>query len=277
MKKTLIVLATLALSAALVSAQDLKSVSEVFNSGAAALNEGNKTEALAAFQQALTEATALGEEGNEVAGNCRNVIPNLMVSISKDMFKGGDMDGAIDKAKEAVALATEYGDADQAGSAQKTLGQFLVQKGSLALKAKDYDEAVESFKTVLEADPVNGVAALRLGMALAGKGDNDGALEAYNTAAANGQEAAAKKQIGKLYLIKASNAYKAKDFKTAVDNALESIKYDPSANAYKIAGNASAQLKDNKSAVEYLSKYVEINPSASDAAQVKSTIEALKK
>ena len=277
MKKIILTLASLALGAAVMSAQDLKTVSEIFNSGAESLNNGAKTEALASFQNALSQAAALGEEGKEVVENCKNIIPNLLVSIAKDLFKEDKIDDAIAKANEALAFAKEFNIAEEIEDATKVIGQFLFQKGNNALNAKDFAGAAEAYKAVLDADPENGAAALRLGMALAGTGDIASAEEAYKVAAANGQEAAANKQLGNLALKAASADLKAKNYQGALDNALKSAEINPSANAYKIAGNAAAQLKKYKEAVEYFSKYLNINPNAADAAQIKTTVEALKK
>ena len=277
MKRIIITLAAFAISASILSAQDIKSVSETFNSGATALNGGDKVTALASFKQAMADASALGEEGKEVIDNCKNIIPNLMTSIAKDTFKDGDVEGAINMAREAVSLAKEYGADEMASEAQKVIGQFLFQKGNNALNAKDFAAAADAYRQVLAEEPENGAASLRLGMALSNSGNFAEAEEAFKAAAANGQEAAANKQLSNLYVKAASAALKAKDFKTAYEKAVQSAEIVPSANACKIAGNAAAQLKNYKEAVSYFSKYLEINPSASDAAQTKATIEALKK
>ena len=277
MKKIILTIASLALGAAVMSAQDLKAVSELFNSGAESLNNGAKTEALASFQNALSQATALGDEGKEVVDNCKNIIPNLMISIAKDLFKEDKIDDAIAKAAEALAFAKEFNIAEGIEDATNVIGQFRFQKGNDALNAKDFAGAVEAYRSVLDGDPANGAAALRLGMALAGSGDTAAAEEAYKTAAANGQEAAANKQLGNLALKAAAAALKTKDFQGALENALKSAEFNPSANAFKIAGNAAAQLKKYKEAVEYFGKYLSINPNAADAAQIKTTVEALKK
>lgn len=277
MKKIILTLASLALGAAVMSAQDLKAVSELFNSGAESLNNGAKTEALASFQNALSQATALGDDGKEVVDNCKNIIPNLMISIAKDLFKEEKIDDAIAKAGEALAFAKEFNIAEGIEDATKVIGQFKFQKGNDALNAKDFAGAVEAYRSVLDGDPANGAAALRLGMALAGSGDTAAAEEAYKTAAANGQEVAANKQLGNLALKAAAAALKTKDFQGALENALKSAEFNPSANAFKIAGNAAAQLKKYKEAVEYFGKYLNINPNAADADQIKTTVEALKK
>lgn len=277
MKKIIVTLVSLAVCTAMMSAQDLKSVTDAFNAAAGAFGNGNKVEALSGFQKVLTEATALGDEGAEIVGKCQNFIPNLICSIAKDTFKAGDLEGAIVKAKEALAAAKEFGIDDLVASCQKTLGQFLLQKGNNALNAKDFATAIATYKDLLDADATNGIAALRLGMALSGSGDAAGAEEAFKQAAANGQEAAANKQLGKLILKNAQKAYTSGNFQQAIDSALKSVNYAPTAAAYKIAGNAAAQLKNFKDAITYMSKYLELDPAAKDADQTKANIEAFKK
>lgn len=277
MKKIAIAIATLFISAFAMSAQNLGEITEVFNNGAAALSNGEKTEALGFFQKAFESAKALGEEGKAIVENCTKIIPEITTSIAKDLFKSGDIDAAVAKLKESVAFAKENGNADAEAEANTLIGQFLSKKGADALNAKDYAAAAAAYKEVLEADATNGTAALRLGMALAGTGDLEAAAEAYKQAAANGQEAAANKQLGNLSLKAAASALKAKDFKTALAKAVESAEINPSANAYKIAGTAAAQLKQYGDAVNYFTKYLEVAPNAADAAQMKANIEAFKK
>ena len=277
MKKIAIIIASLLLGASALSAQDLAGVTELYNNGAAALGNGEKTAALTAFQKALTGATALGDAGKEVADNCKNIIPEIVSSIAKDLFKEGNIDEAVTKAKEALELAKSFNLEDSAADIKTLVGQFLAQKGAKALNAKDYAAAIEAYKEVLAENPTDGKSAIRLGMAFAANGNTEDAIAAYNLAAQNGQEAAAKKQIAGINLKAASAALKAKDYKTALEKALESAESNPTANAYKIAGNAAAQLKNYKGAVEYFGKYLEVNPAAADAAQVKANIEAFKK
>ena len=44
-----------------------------------------------------------------------------------------------------------------------------------------------------------------------------------------------------------------------------------------IAGTAANSLSKKAEAIEYLGKYLEASPNASDAAQIKAVIDALKK
>lgn len=278
MKKLLLSLATVILSASMLSAQEasLAQATEIFNNGAAAV-ETDKAAALDYFQKAYAMAQALGDEGAEIIAQCKSLIPNLNYSMVNDLIKAADYDGAIAKLNETIESAKGFEAADVVAKAEKLIPQVMLQKGNALLTAKDYEGAAAAYKSITDADPANGMAALRLGMALSQLGKSEEAIAALKAAAENGQAANANKQLGTVLLKDASNLLKEKKYEEAMSVALESAKYSASANAYKIAGTAATSLTKKTEAVEYLSKYLELSPSAADAAQIKAAIEALKK
>lgn len=277
MKRILLTIAILALSAGFMSAQDLEKITETYNSAAAALGNKDYAIALTGFQQALKDAEALGESGAEIVTNCKDIIPDLVLSLANNAIREKDYPKALEGLAEAVKIATEYKNDDVVSKAQNLIPQIKMQQGNALLTAKNYAGAAEIYKALLADDPTNGTAAVRLGQALNAAGDVEGAIEAFTTAAANGQEATANKQLSTIVLKQASNFLKEKKFDEAITAALKSAEYNPSANAYKIAGTAANSLQKKEQAVEYLSKYLELAPTAADAAQIKAAIEALKK
>ena len=254
----------------------LQQATELFNNGATA-SSTDKAAAIDYFQKAYNMAKALGDEGAEIVGNCKEVIPKLHYSMVNDLIKETKYDEAVAKLEETVAAAKEFGAEDVLANAQKLIPQVMLQKGNALLSAKDYEGAAAAYKAITDADPTNGMAALRLGMALNQLNKTEEALAALKAAAENGQAENANKQIGTVLLKEASNFLRDKDYQKAFDTALESAEYAESANAFKIAGTAANSLSKKAEAIEYLGKYLELSPSASDAAQIKTVIEALKK
>ena len=275
MKKLFITIAAILLGAAFASAQDLASVTETFNNGAIALQADNKTEALQAFREALAGAELIGAEGEEIAAKCKSYIPVLEFSIAKEMVNNQDYDNAIAALKATVAIAKEYGEAETAESAADLIPQVLMQKANAFLSAKDFEAAVAGYQAVLDADPTNGVAALRMGSALNSAGQKDAAIEAFKRAAANGQEKQAEKQISNIYLKAAAAYLKNKDYANAVSEALKVNEYGENAKAYQIAAQASQSLKKNTEAIHYFEKYLELAPNAGNATQIAYTVAAL--
>ena len=268
MKKFFVSIALAVLAFGTMNAQDLAQITEMYNNGAASLSAGDKSGALKAFEQAYSLATALGDEGKEVADNCKGVIPELYLSIAKDLAKSSDYDGAVASLKTAAEVAEKYENADVAEQAKTLIPQIVMQKGGALLNAKKYDEAAAAYKEIVDADPTNGTAALRLGMALNAAGKAEEAKAALEQAAANGQEKAANKQLGNISLKEAAAALKAKKYADAVTAAVKSSEYVESAQAFQIAGQASQLAGKNADAIKYFEKYLELAPTAKNATQI---------
>ena len=275
MKKIIIALASFVLFAGVASAQDMAQATETYNSGATALSDGDKTKALELFLQALKEGEACGEDGAELVGNCKNIIPTIKLSIAKDYIKSSEYDTAIASLAEAIQAGKDYGSDEVIAEAEELVPQVKMQKANDLYQAKNFAEAAAAYKEVLEAEPTNGNAALRMGMALNQSGDKEGAVAAFETAAANGQEANANKQIGNIYLKEAASLLKAKKYAEAAEKAVKTTEYVDNAQAYLVAGQANQNLKKNKEAIEFFKTYLEKSPSAKNASAITFTVAAL--
>ena len=275
MKKIFLMIIVAAATAITMSAQDLAQATENYNNGAMELNMGNKEAALGYFQTALTMAESLGDEGLDIVTNCKNTIPMIMESLAKDLIKAENYDGAIEQLNKTVEVAEGYANAEVAEEAKALIPQVLMSKANDLLNAKNFAGAAEIYQQVLAGDEKNGMAALRLGMALASQGKAADAEAAFLQAAANGQEASANKQLSNMFVKQAAAQLKAKKYQEAVDAALKSNEYLENATAMKVAGTAASQLKKNEDAVKYLEKYLELSPNAKDANQMNYTIAAL--
>lgn len=274
MKKFFLIFAAAAIAAGTMSAQDINQVTEAYNNGAMELNMGNKDAALEYFRSALTMAESLGEEGDEIADNCKSYIPIVMLSIAKDLIKAENYDAATAQLNATVETAGLYGNTETAEEAATLIGQVSMMKANDLLNSKDFAGAAEVYRQVVEADTTNGMAALRLGMALNGAGQQAEAEDAFLLAARHGQDKNAYKQLSNIYLKAAAAQLKAKNYDEAIDAALKSNTYLENATAMKVAGTAASQIKKNAEAIQYLEKYIELSPNAKDANQFKYTIAA---
>ena len=266
--------AAVAMTAGIASAQDINSVTETYNNGAMELEMGNKEAALGYFQAALTAAEELGEEGMQIADNCKNTIPVLMNSIAKDYIKAEQFDAALEQLNKTIEAAGLYGNAEVAEDAKALINQTLMAKGNDLINNKDFAGAIEVYNQIMAAEPTNAMAALRLGMAYGAAGNTEEAEKAYLIAAENGQEQNAYKQLSNLFVKKAAAVLKTKNYAQAVEFALKSNEYLENATAMKVAGTAASALQKNAEAIQYLEKYLELSPNAKDAAQMKYTIAA---
>ena len=251
-------------------------ITEMYNSGAEAIAAGDKEGALKSFEQAYELAAALGEEGAEIAENCKNVIPELNLSIAKSLVNDTKYTEAIDRIKTTISVAEKFANADILAEAKDLMPKVVMQNASVLLNAKKYAEAAEAYKEVLSGDPANGLAAFRLGLALTGAGKTEEAKAALQTAAENGQQAQAYKQLANLFLKEAAADLKAKQYAKAVDAAVKVTEYDgKNSLAFQIAGQASQILNKDNDAIKYFEKYLELAPTAKNATQIAFTVGAL--
>jgi tetratricopeptide (TPR) repeat protein len=259
----------------MLSAQDLSQATETAKMANESLVAGNKALALTGFQEALAQAAACGEDGAELVATCKGVIPNIMLSITKDLIKEANYDEALTKLNEVVAKAKEYAADEVVEEATTLIPQTLMAKGGELLKEKNFTAAAEAYKSALELDPENGNLALRLGQALSGAGQVDEAVAAFETAAKNGQEELAGKQISNIYLKKAAAALKGGKFADAVAAAEKCNEYGENAQAYLVAGQASQKLNKNADAIKNFEKYLAAAPTAKNANAIAFTVAAL--
>ena len=275
MKKIIVSLAALFAAVAVMSAQSMAEATETAKLANESLSAGEYATALAGFKEALKMAEACGDDGLELVATCKDIIPKTMNAIAKDKLKEKYYDEAVAMFQETIAVAREYGDEDTAAKAEALIPQIYMQQGGALLNAKDFAGAAEVYAKVLEANPANGVAALRLGQALEGAERGDEAVEAYKTAAANGQEKNANAQLGKLYLKRSVASLGAKKYADAVKEAVTSNEYTPNPKALQVAGQASQLAGKNADAIKYFEQYLEAAPDAKNAGQVAYTVGAL--
>ena len=274
MKKIFLLFAAV-MAAGVMSAQDINKAIELANNGNEAFQMGEYGLAIDAFKSSLAIAEGLGEAGAEHAATCKTAICNIHLANAKNLLKTADYDGALAKLNETITVAEGYGAAETVADASSLIPNVYMAKGNASLKAKDMAGAIAAYTKVTELNPANGDAYLRLGRALAASGKVNEAVAAYESAAANGEEADAKKQLSNLFLKMAQAKTKVKDYQGAIDNALKANSYLENANAYKIAASSAQKMGNNVQCIEFYEKYLVVKPNAKDAAGVTFTIAAL--
>ena len=129
---------------------------------------------------------------------------------------------------------------------------------------------------MIELEPENANAILRLGMALNGAGNTEEAISTFLLAKDKGKEKDAVKQLCNIYTKQAAASLKGKKFAEAVEAAGKIIDLNPeNAQAYQIAGQASQLAGKNADAISYFEKYLELAPTAKNAGQIAYTVGAL--
>ena len=276
MKKFFVSLAALMLAAGLSYAQDLSEATETAKSAVEAFESGNKTRALALFNQALELATACGEAGNDIVSQCKAAIPTISLSLAKEEYNAKNFVDAAKMFAEAAAVAEKYEAFDVVEEATSLIPKAYFGGANALLNNKQFAEAVELYKKVIELEPENANAILRLGMALNGAGNTEEAISTFLLAKDKGKEKDAVKQLCNIYTKQAAASLKGKKFAEAVEAAGKIIDLNPeNAQAYQIAGQASQLAGKNADAISYFEKYLELAPTAKNAGQIAYTVGAL--
>ncbi|MBQ2451918.1 MAG: hypothetical protein II276_00480 [Bacteroidales bacterium] len=279
MKKSILFIAA-AFMALSMSAQDLGQATEMYNN-AAGLIQADKAAAVSAFKEALKAAEACEADADgqrdALIDNCKTNIVNFTLSIAKDFLKDKEYDKAYDQLKLTLEEAALYNNEEVTAEVNALIPTVYLAKGNQLLREKDALGAIDAYQKAFDLDPNNGKAALNLGQAYNMSGNAAAAEENFKIAMNLGEEKAARKQLSKMYLKKANAAYKAGNFNQAYDAAMTSNDYDNNANACKIAGNACVKMNNKAVAIECFNMYLTISPNAKDAAQIKETINILKK
>ena len=277
MKKFVYSVCALFAAATISFAQDVNEATDLFNAAVEYLNLGDKASALENFQKAYDIAKECGEAGQALVDQCESTIPQLALMVAKDYVKAGDYATAVAKAKEASAIAASMNADSVVAEADALVPNIYMQQGNVLIKAKDYEGAIAAYTSTLALNPTNGKAYINMAAAYDKLGQTDKAEETYLLAAANGQEKAANKALGNIYLKKALAANKAKQFGQAIDLAKKSNSFNETSKAYYIIGLAAQNSNKLDEAIAAFEKYLELEPSAANSQDVRTVVEGLKK
>ena len=277
MKKFVYSVCALFAAATISFAQDVNEATDLFNAAVEYLNLGDKASALENFQKAYDIAKECGEAGQALVDQCESTIPQLALMVAKDYVKAGDYATAVAKAKEASAIAASMNADSVVAEADALVPNIYMQQGNVLIKAKDYEGAIVAYTNTLALNPTNGKAYINMAAAYDKLGQTDKAEETYLLAAANGQEKAANRALGNIYLKKALAANKAKQFSQAIELAKKSNSFNETSKAYYIIGLAAQNSNKLDEAIAAFEKYLELEPSAANSQDVRTVVEGLKK
>ncbi len=264
MKKIILTLLLSVFAISTAIAQDMESATNLYNAGAVALNEGKKADALKNFEEALNQAITIGADAEEIANNCKKVIPTLYLAIGKDYGVAKDIPNAVVFLKKAVDKGDEYGDFDTMGEASSLIPQLYMNEGNLKLNDGDFKGAIAEYKKVVEIEKDNGMAYLRMGMAASRLEDEATTVSSFQKAAEFGQKDQADKQLSQFYMKKANALMKEKKNVECMTYAKKSYELSDNATARKIYAISALGLKKYDEAIDGLEAYLSLSPDASD-------------
>ncbi len=153
MKKILIILVITIIAGISLNAQSRNDVIAAYNQGAKAAQTDPAT-AIMAFEQAVMLADAVGDEAADLKERIVKVLPGLYVKVALNAYnENKPAVEIIGAAKEAVAVAGEYGSASSKTSAERILVQGYNKLGTDFFSQNDYENALLAFDSLLSINP----------------------------------------------------------------------------------------------------------------------------
>lgn len=146
MKRFVIVIATFTLFARIGLAQNYNAAVETFNQGSQIIVT-DKLAALNLYKSALAQFKASKDaKASEMVTKCKEIIPQTLLSIAKDLIEANQINRAITTLKETVTVAGENGLDNLATEAKMLLANTLVKKGQNWMREKQYFEAILEYE-----------------------------------------------------------------------------------------------------------------------------------
>lgn len=263
-KTFLAICAVALLSAVNLQAQDLAAATETYNAAATSLNDGNYVSAIENFNKALKMLEGLGEEGQTLMAEAKSIIPQIHLRYGKELAAAKDIDNAVIQLKKAIETGKSYAVADVVTEATDLLPQVLMADANDLLNEGKFAEAIVEYNRVIKADPENGTAYLRIGMAQSRLNKEAEAVAAFEKALELGEKDNASRQLSVIYLKKAAAMLGAKNWTGSFENAQKSNDYNESGQSLKILGLSANQLKKFDDAISALEKYYAMDTNAKD-------------
>jgi tetratricopeptide (TPR) repeat protein len=137
----------------MLNGQERNDVIKFYNEGAKVL-QTDVAVAIAAFENVVTTSEKVGESADDLKAKAVQVLPGLYVRAANNAIKENKPVAEIIKAaKMAAAAAEKYNNAAGKDNASKILVQGYNKMGTELFTAKDYDNALLAFDSLLVINP----------------------------------------------------------------------------------------------------------------------------
>jgi len=133
--------------------QDINQAGELFNEGNQALKSNNFELAIEKYNDAMTMAEKLGEEGEMIVVGAQTQIPQLYYKIGVTDYKEKKIEKAIGEFEKAIEYGKKYNDTETITRAEETIPKLYYAQGNDFYKNDDYENALSSFSKAADISP----------------------------------------------------------------------------------------------------------------------------
>lgn len=140
-----------------VNAQDKRKAVETYNQALELMKASEYQQAITQFNNALSQAEALGEEGQDIIERVHNQLPAANFELAKNAYRNfqndktiSNLDRAIEAFRQAAEVSEEYGNEQIAEKAPNIITQLMYNKALVQYQQKEFETAMTTLDEVIE-------------------------------------------------------------------------------------------------------------------------------
>lgn len=230
------------------NAQDKRKAVETYNQGLELMKANEYQQAITQFNDALSQAESLGEEGQDIVERVHKQLPAVNFELAKNAYRNfqndkslDNLDQAVEAFRQAAEVSEEYGNEQIAEKAPNIITQLMYNKALLQYQQEDYEAAMATLDEVIERNANYAKAYYQKGIVAKNMDGRslDEALGFFDQAIEVGNE------VG--------------------DNQIVTRTQEAAAEELVYQGSQSIENNNYSQALEYLNKALEYNSSSASA------------
>jgi tetratricopeptide (TPR) repeat protein len=237
------------------TAQDKNEAIAAYNEGATKMKANQNTEAIAAFEHAISIAEEVGDDAADVRKNAQTAIISLRKKTASVLFSQKKYDEALKAMEAARADAQKYKNEKEITTINRALPTLYSAMGNEDMNLNKYAEAVNNYKKGIALNANMSKLQLGLGAAYQKLDSAEQALASFDKAIEIAMrtnqpaDAVDARRLAKSILMKSGqDAKDAEDFKKAYECFNTAVKYDENDPDVRlqvaIVANRSAQAQE---------------------------------
>ena len=156
-----------------VSAQDRGQAVQAFNKALELAKANNYQESIDMYNQAISIAEQLGEEGQDIVERAEKQLPSIYYQMALKDYKQfqksrslSTLETTIQSFQRASDMSSEYGNQQISQKADQIVTQLLYNKSILQFKNSNYDASLATLDQAIQRDPNYAKAYYQKGIVL---------------------------------------------------------------------------------------------------------------
>lgn len=254
-----------------VQAQDKRAAVKTYNKALELAQSGDYQQAINVFNQAISKAKKLGEEGQDILSRSQSKLPQVHYQLALKKYKTfqsdktlANLEATIDQFRTTKEVAEKYGESQYAKKAAGIVTQLLYNKAVVQYQQNDLKASLATLDEVIQRDPNYAKAYYQKGIVIKNMDSKnlEQAIAQFDKAIEVGQKtndsqivSTAKDAARKELVYRGFKAIESKNFNRAIELLNRALTYDStSANAYFRLAQAYNKTQDWQKAVSSAQK-----------------------